>query len=74
MLNYGTDDEEAISKMTVAEAEKYGSEGHFAAGSMDPKVRAAIQFVKAGGERAIITSLDKAFEALEGKAGTTITN
>jgi carbamate kinase len=40
---------------------------------MEPKVRAAIRFVEAGGEKAIITSLDKATAALDGKAGTTIT-
>jgi carbamate kinase len=40
---------------------------------MEPKVRAAIRFIESGGERAIITSLDKATDALDGKAGTTIT-
>jgi len=59
--------------MTVEEAKQYHAEGHFAKGSMEPKVRAAIRFIEAGGQKAIITSLDKAFDALEGKAGTTIT-
>jgi len=71
-LNYNTPDEVALSQITVAEAKKYAEEGHFAKGSMGPKVRAAIRFVEAGGEKSVITSLDKAFDALEGRAGTTI--
>ena len=72
-LNYKTPQEKGISHMTVEEAKRYREEGHFAKGSMEPKVRAAIRFIEAGGEKAIITSLDKAMDALEGKAGTTIT-
>jgi carbamate kinase len=73
-LNYKTPQERGISHMTVEEAKRYREEGHFAKGSMEPKVRAAIRFIEAGGEKAIITSLDKAVDALEGNAGTTITN
>lgn len=72
-LNYKTSEERALAKMTIAEAKTYAAEGHFAKGSMEPKVRAAIRFVEAGGERAIITSLHKATDAIEGNAGTTIT-
>ena len=72
-LNYKTPQEKGLSQITVEEAKKYHAEGHFAKGSMEPKVRAAIRFIEAGGERAIITSLDKAVDALDGKAGTTIT-
>lgn len=72
-LNYNTPDEKALSAITVSEAKKYAEEGHFAKGSMEPKVRAAVRFVEAGGDKAIITSLDQAVAALEGKAGTTIT-
>jgi len=71
-LNYNTPEEKALSKITVADAKTYAEEGHFAKGSMEPKVRAAIRFVEAGGEKAIITSLDRAVDALEGRAGTTI--
>jgi len=71
-LNYNTPEEKPLSKITVAEAKQYAEEGHFAKGSMGPKVRAAIRFVEAGGEKSVITSLDKAFDALEGRAGTTI--
>jgi len=72
-LNYKTPQERGISYMTVEEAKRYRAEGHFAKGSMEPKVRAAIRFIEAGGKRAIITSLSRAMDALEGKAGTTIT-
>ncbi len=72
-LHYKTPEEAALSRLTVDEAKKYHAEGHFAKGSMEPKVRASIRFIEAGGETAIITSLDKAFDALEGNAGTTIT-
>jgi carbamate kinase len=72
-LHYKTPQEKSLARMTVAEAKKYAAEGHFAKGSMEPKVRAAIRFIEAGGEKAIITSLDKATDALEGKAGTAIT-
>jgi len=72
-LNYNTPDEKTFSQVTVEEAKQYHADGQFAKGSMEPKVRAAIRFVEAGGEKAVITSLDKAFDALEGRAGTTIT-
>jgi carbamate kinase len=72
LLNYGKENETAVGEVTVSEIEKYAAEGHFLAGSMGPKVAAAIRFVKAGGKKAIITSLDKAIDALEGKTGTVI--
>ncbi len=72
-LDYKKPQERSLARMTVAEAKTYAAEGHFAKGSMEPKVRAAIRFIESGGEKAIITSLDKATDALEGKAGTTIT-
>jgi len=71
-LNYKTPEEKALSQMTVSEAKQYAEEGHFAKGSMEPKVRAAVRFVESGGDKAIITSLDKAFDALSGNAGTTV--
>ena len=62
------------SHMSLAEAEKYVEEGHFAPGSMLPKVKAAMKFVSANpGKKAIITSLDKAIDALKGETGTVIT-
>lgn len=71
-LNYGKPNETPIERMTVAEAKKYLNEGHFLAGSMGPKVKACIRFIEWGGKEAVITSLDKAVEALEGKTGTHI--
>ena len=71
-LNYGKENEEAIHEISADELEKYYKEGHFPSGSMGPKVEASINFVRNGGKRAIITSIGKAWEALEGKAGTQI--
>ena len=72
LLNFGTEDEEPVRKITVNQAKKYLADGHFKAGSMGTKVEAALGFVERGGEQAIITSLDKAVLALEGKTGTII--
>ncbi len=72
-INYNKPNQKDLSTISVAEAEQYIKEGHFAPGSMLPKIEAALMFVKSkAGRTAIITSLDKAVEALEGKAGTTI--
>lgn len=72
MLNYGGPDEKPIDRMTLPEAKKYLEKGHFLAGSMGPKVKACIRFLEWGGKKAIITSLDKAIDALEGRTGTHI--
>lgn len=72
LLNFGTDNEEPVKKVTVDQAKKYLGEGHFKAGSMGPKIEAALGFVERGGDHAIITSLDKAADALAGKTGTHI--
>jgi carbamate kinase len=72
MLNYGRSNEEPIREMTVLEAEEYLKEGHFLEGSMSPKVRACIRFIRSGGKQAVVTSLDKGFEGLQGKTGTQI--
>jgi len=71
-INYRKPDEKWLRKITVAEAKKYLQEGQFAKGSMGPKMLAAIRFIEWGGKRAIITSLDKAYDAIEGKTGTEI--
>jgi carbamate kinase len=55
-LNFGQPDEKTIDQMTVAEAEHYIAEGHFAAGSMLPKIQAALRFLKDGGQEVIITA------------------
>ncbi len=69
MLDYGTPEEEALTDVTLQEAERYLQEGQFAAGSMAPKVEACLRFVRWGGD-AIVTSLDRALDALQGEAGT----
>ncbi|GHV33600.1 carbamate kinase [Clostridia bacterium] len=73
LINYRKPDEQAVAEMTVAEAERYSAEGHFAAGSMLPKVKAACEFVSGGaGRSAVIASLERAGDALSGASGTKI--
>ena len=71
-LNYGKEGQVDLHEITISEGERYIKEGHFGKGSMEPKVLAAIRFVRSGGKSAIITSLDKALLALAGKAGTRV--
>ena len=72
-LNYGKPNEQRLSRITVADCQRYIDEKHFAPGSMLPKIQAAMRFASSKpGRRAIITSLDKAVDALAGKAGTVI--
>jgi len=71
-LNYGKPNQINIDRMTIVEAKRYLQEGHFAPGSMAPKVEAAIKFVEAGGEKAVISSLETGRKALKGTAGTTV--
>jgi carbamate kinase len=73
-INYKKPNQKDLDLITIDQAEKYIKEGHFAPGSMLPKIEAAVDFAKSKpGRKAIITSLYKAVDALEGKAGTTIT-
>ena len=73
-VNFNKPDQQDLAHMTYAEAEKHCADGQFAPGSMLPKVQAAMKFVKANPDKkAIITSLDRAIDALEGKTGTVIT-
>ena len=72
-INFKKPDQKDLESLSVAEAKQYIAEGHFAPGSMLPKIEAAVKFVESKpGRVSIITSLDKAVEALEGKAGTTV--
>ena len=70
-INWGKPDQKDLAQMTIREAEQYCREGHFAPGSMLPKVQAAVSFAKTGGT-ATIASLDKAVLALKGISGTRI--
>ena len=72
-LNYGKSNESDLDTITVKTAKKLLKEGQFLEGSMKPKIQAQIDFLESGGEMGIITSLDSALAALNGKAGTIIT-
>ena len=69
---YGTKDAEPIGRVTPDELRAIAAEGHFASGSMGPKVEAAIRFVDQGGRRAVITSLEQIEPAARGEAGTVV--
>ncbi len=71
-LNFGKPDEEPISAMTVEQAEDYLSQGQFPPGSMGPKIRAAIEFIKASGKETLITSANQLKAALIDRSGTKI--
>lgn len=72
-INFNQPDQKKLEHATISELEQYIKGGHFAEGSMLPKIQAAIDFVGTSPERqTIITSLDKAYEAMEGTAGTII--
>jgi carbamate kinase len=71
-INYRKPDQQALSHITLEEAKRYLEAGHFTSGSMGPKVKAAVNFVEAGGKQAIITHLHSALRALTGETGTSI--
>ncbi|HUV25200.1 MAG TPA: carbamate kinase [Methanomassiliicoccales archaeon] len=71
-LNFGKEDQCPLDLVTVDEIEEYLGQGQFPPGSMGPKVEAAIEFLRGGGEKVIITMPELLEEALEGKAGTHI--
>ncbi len=71
-INFKKPDMKVLDSMTVAEAEKHMADGQFPKGSMGPKIEAAVDFIKRGGKLVVITSLEKAQEAVDGKAGTRV--
>ena len=72
-LNFNTPEEQGLDQLTPEEAAKYIAEGHFAPGSMLPKMEASLLFAQSGpNRRALITLLSKAKEGIEGKTGTSI--
>ena len=71
-LDYGTPAQRAIAAMTVREARAYAAAGHFAPGSMGPKIDAMVGFVETTGHPATLTSPERLVAALAGDAGTTI--
>ncbi|MDD2655675.1 MAG: carbamate kinase [Candidatus ainarchaeum sp.] len=71
-INFGKKDEKEIWEMGVEDAEKHLAAGEFAEGSMKPKIEACAAFVKNGGKKAVICSIENMEKALDGRAGTTI--
>jgi len=72
-INFGKSNQKWLERITIEEAKQYIEEGHFAPGSMLPKVEAAIKFVKSGqGREAIVTSLENAYNAVTKGEGTII--
>jgi carbamate kinase len=71
-IHFGTPQERRLSEVGLAEMKRYYEEGHFPAGSMGPKVEAAIRFIENGGRRAVIADLREALPALRGETGTHI--
>jgi carbamate kinase len=71
-VNFGIPDQEWIDDVTLEQIKEYYNEGHFPPGSMGPKIEAAISFLENGGETVIISSLEKGFDAINGRAGTRI--
>lgn len=71
-LDYGKPTQRELDRMTVAEAKRHLSEGQFPAGSMGPKIEAAVRFLEHGGKRVVITQPHLLEAAIEGKTGTHI--
>jgi carbamate kinase len=71
-LNYNQPDQVWLDHMTVEEALRFDAQGHFAPGSMKPKIEAVIDFLQRGGSQALITSADHIIDALAGRSGTWI--
>jgi carbamate kinase len=73
VAGWGTPQARPLGAVGVADLRRLAADGHFASGSMGPKVEAACRFVESGGERAVITSLDRITDAVAGSAGTIVT-
>jgi carbamate kinase len=72
-LNFGTERQKPLHRLSLGEAEGLIQEGQFPPGSMGPKVQAAVEFLRKGGSRAIVTNLESMELAMEGRAGTVFT-
>ena len=71
-LNFGLPEEQNLETLTVMEVRKYLDDGHFAPGSVGPKIEAAVQFLETGGREVIMTVPEKALEGFDGRTGTHI--
>lgn len=74
LLNFGTPQQKPLDELTVQETKRYIEEGHFAEGSMLPKINAIVSFLENGGKKAIITRPENLKSALNGGSGTSILN
>ena len=72
VLHWGTPEAEPLGRVDVRRMRALAGEGHFAGGSMGPKVEAACRFVEEGGSRAVISSLDRILDAVAGRTGTVV--
>ncbi len=73
-INFGKPNEKALGITNINRINELKDQNHFAPGSMLPKIEAALTYLKNGGEKAIITSPENILKAVQGKAGTIITN
>jgi len=71
-LNYNKPNQQWLDRLTLSEARRYMEEGHFAEGSMKPKIEAVISFLEQGGKQALITNPENLAHALAGETGTWI--
>ena len=71
-IGHNTEQPQPLGRITVAEAERYMEEGQFEPGTMLPKIEASVSFLKKGGKRAVITSIDRAKDGYLGRTGTVI--
>jgi carbamate kinase len=72
VLHYGTPQAEPLGRVSVSQLRELAADGHFASGSMGPKVDAVCRFVEQGGACAVITNLENIIDAVAGKAGTVV--
>ena len=72
-LNYKKENQEKIYKTTENELRNWLKDGHFGIGSMEPKIKSALYFLKHHGNKVVITSINKLPDAIKGQAGTHIT-
>jgi carbamate kinase len=71
-INYNSPQQQAIDIINLKEIKNYYQDGQFPIGSMGPKILASIRFLEYGGEKVIISNIEKGWDALQGNAGTTI--
>jgi len=71
-INYGKENETWLDRLNIEDAKRYHAEGQFPAGSMGPKILAAIDFIEKGGKQVLITSIEQIVPAFEGTTGTII--